>query len=226
MVSTMDKDTATNTPFANLPKFVQEHQISLTNFSYIGTETRPEDAADLFNKAMQDVKTIDNSQKRIYKKHPIRSLKPTTDDNDRKLLEDAIEDHYGLTVTNVPEYMEGYIEGMNPLTMEKLRKGEFSVQRTLDLHGYSTEDADELFQLFIRDIIRAGLNCVKIIHGRGLKSKGSPVLKEHLKTWIIRAMHRKWVIAFSNAVMRDGGPGATYILLKNKPVKKQIHIIG
>jgi DNA-nicking Smr family endonuclease len=226
MVSNMDKDTAINTPFANLSKFIQEHEISLTDFSYVEIETKPEDTADLFNEAMQDVKTIADSQKRIYKKPPVRSLKLTTDDTARKLLDDAMEDHYGLTVTNVPEYMEGYIEGMNPLTMEKLRKGEFSVQRTLDLHGYSTEDADELFQLFIRDVIRAGLNCVKIIHGRGLKSKGPPVLKEHLKTWIIRAMHRKWVIAFSNAVMRDGGPGATYILLKKKPVKKQIHIIG
>lgn len=222
----MDKDTAINTPFTNLPKFIQEHQISLTDFSYLETQAKPEDAADLFNEAMQDVKAIHVSQKRIYKKQPVKSLKPPIDDNVRKLLEDAIEDHYGLTVTNVPEYMEGYIEGMNPLTMEKLRKGEFSVQRTLDLHGYSAEDADELFQLFIRDVIRAGLNCVKVIHGRGLKSKGAPVLKEHLKTWIIRAMHRKWVIAFSNAVMHDGGPGATYILLKTKPVKKRIHIIG
>jgi DNA-nicking Smr family endonuclease len=226
MASNMEKDMSINTPFANLPQFIQEHQINLTDFSFVERESKLEENTDLFNEAMQDVKTLDKNQKRIFKKSPIRPLRVAVEDDARKLLEDAIEDHYGLTVTNVPEYMEGYVEGMNPLTMEKLRKGEFSVQRTLDLHGYSTEDADELFQLFIRDIIRAGLNCVKIIHGRGLKSKGAPVLKEHLKTWIIRAMHRKWVVAFSNAVMHDGGPGATYILLKKKPVKKRIHIIG
>jgi DNA-nicking Smr family endonuclease len=44
--------------------------------------------------------------------------------------------------------------------------------------------------------------------------------------WIIKAMHRKWIIAFSNALMNDGGPGATYILLKKNPLKKRIHIIG
>ena len=122
--------------------------------------------------------------------------------------------------------MEGFVEGINPITMEKLRRGEFSVQKILDLHGYSIDDADELFQIFIKDTVREGLKCVKIIHGRGLKSKGAPVLKEHLKTWIIKAMHRKWVLAFSNAIMSDGGPGATYILLKKNPVKKQIHIMG
>jgi DNA-nicking Smr family endonuclease len=80
--------------------------------------------------------------------------------------------------------------------------------------------------MFIKGAVREGLRCVKIIHGRGLKSKNMPVLKEHLKTWIIKAMHRKWVIAFSNALMNDGGPGATYILLKKNPIKKRIHIIG
>jgi len=129
-------------------------------------------------------------------------------------------------VTNMPEFMEGFVEGINPITMEKLRRGEFSVQRTLDLHGYSIDDADELFQTFIKDTVREGLKCVKIIHGRGLKSKRGPVLKEHLKTWIIKAMHRKWVLAFSNVLMSDGGPGATYILLKKNPVKRHIHIIG
>jgi len=110
--------------------------------------------------------------------------------------------------------------------MERLRRGEFSVQKILDLHGCSIDNANELFQAFIKDVVREGLKCVKIIHGRGLKSKSVPVLKEHLKAWIIKAMHRRWVLAFSNALMSDGGPGATYILLKKNPAKRHIHIIG
>jgi len=122
--------------------------------------------------------------------------------------------------------MEGYAEGTNPVTIEKLKNGEFSVQKTLDLHGLSIDSARESFEGFISNSIKSGLNCVKVVHGRGLKSKNVPVLKEKLKVWIIRAMNRKWVMAFSSARMCDGGPGATYILLKKNPVKKKIHIYG
>ena len=176
---------------------------------------------------MQGVKTIDENKKRIMIKPGVRYLGQTSqDDNPQKLLEDAIKGNHRLNVANLPEFMEGFVEGINPITMEKLRAGEFSVQGTLDLHGYSIDDADALFQAFIQDAVRERLKCVKIVHGRGLKSKGAPVLKEHLKKWIIKAMHRKWVLAFSNAIMSDGGPGATYILLKKNPVKRHIHIRG
>jgi DNA-nicking Smr family endonuclease len=52
------------------------------------------------------------------------------------------------------------------------------------------------------------------------------VLKEKLKEWIVRAMHRKWVVAFASAGMADGGPGATTILLRTRAQKKRLHVIG
>jgi DNA-nicking Smr family endonuclease len=122
--------------------------------------------------------------------------------------------------------MEGFVEGVNPLTLEKLRAGDFSVQKILDLHGLGVEQAHAAFQKFIGDAVRTRVQCVKVIHGRGLRSKFAPMLKEKLKEWIVRAMHRRWVIAFASAVMPDGGPGATVILLRSHPDKKRLHIIG
>jgi DNA-nicking Smr family endonuclease len=142
------------------------------------------------------------------------------------LLEEAVRDKRKLNVTNMPEYMEGYAEGINPVTLDKLKNSVFSIQKTLDLHGLSLEDAQKTFEEFITDSIKNGFNCVKVVHGRGLKSRNVPVLKENLKSWIIRAINRKWVTAFSSARMCDGGPGATYILLNKNPVKKRIHILG
>jgi DNA-nicking Smr family endonuclease len=216
-----------NRPFADLPAFVKAHKIHLKEFTETTIRTNIKDDAFLLTEAMQNVRAIDKNKKRIIKKRDIQRFRQTSeDDNPQKLLEDAIRENHQLNVTNLPEFMEGFVESINPITMEKLRSGEFSVQKTLELHGHSVDDADELFRAFIRETIHEGLKCVKIIHGRGLKSKGTPVLKEHLKTWIIKAMHRKWVLAFSNALMNDGGPGATYILLKKNPAKNQIHIIG
>lgn len=180
----------------------------------------------MFSEAMKDVKVIDRQEKRHIEKQQRKQPKPHIEQDTKKILEKAIKEDDAFNVTNMPEYMEGYIEGINPVIMEKLRNGEFSVQKVLDLHGCATDEAKQRFGIFIREIIRSGFNCVKIIHGRGLKSKNTPLLKENLKKWIIRAMHRKWVIAFSSARMPDGGPGATYILLRKKPEKKKIHIIG
>ncbi len=224
----MDKESI-NRPFADLPEFVTEHKISLK----VSEEPSPQaegkrgDDKSLLTEAMQGVKAIRGYKERVMVKRDVQRRKKTADSvGPLKMLEEAIQQDRDLNVMNLPEYMEGYAEGIHPLTMEKLRKGEFSVQKTLDLHGYSIDSAGELFQTFMRDTIREGLHCVKVIHGRGLKSKEVPVLKQSLKTWIIKAMHRKWVIAFSNATMNDGGPGATNILLQKKPIKKRIRIFG
>ncbi len=216
-----------NTPFANLPQFVKTHNIRLRSVPESTISTNTHDDEHIFSEAMEGVKTINTRKEKIARKHDSEFFRYTKKDNNpQKLLEDAVKRTLCLNVTNLPEFMEGFVEGINPVTLDKLKKGEFSVQKTLDLHGCSIDKADALFRMFIKGAVREGLRCVKIIHGRGLKSKNMPVLKEHLKTWIIKAMHRKWVIAFSNALMNDGGPGATYILLKKNPVKKRIHIIG
>ena len=183
------------------------------------------DEMTLFREAMRDVKAIDHKKLRIERKTD-KTHSFAHDPDAEAQMRDAVEDHRSFTVTNMPEYMEGQIEGLNPLTMEKLRNGEFSVQKVLDLHGYSAADAYVLFQEFMGNAVQSGLNCVKVIHGRGLKSRDVPVLKEKLKEWIVRAMHRKWVAAFSSSRMCEGGPGATCILLRRHPEKKKLHIAG
>lgn len=180
----------------------------------------------MFSEAMKDVKVIDRQEKRRIEKEQRKQPGSHIEQDMKKVLEKAVQEDNAFNVANMPEYMEGHIEGINPVIMEKLRNGEFSVQKILDLHGCAVDEAGQLFESFIREIIRSGLNCVKVIHGRGLKSRHTPLLKENLKKWIVKAMHRKWVIAFSSARMPDGGPGATYILLRRRPEKKRIRIIG
>jgi len=203
---------------SELQEFIKDRNISLKD-SII-------DEKALYAEAMEGVHKIPNNKASI-KRHPVtRANWLSLEDNPGYLLEKAVADKRTLNVTNMPEYMEGYTEGIHPVTLDKLRNGEFSVQKILDLHGHSIDDAKTSFEAFITDSIKSGLNCVKVVHGRGLKSKRAPVLKENLKVWLIRAMNRKWVVAFSSARMCDGGPGATYILLKKKPFKRRIHIIG
>lgn len=176
-----------------------------------------DDDISAFSEAMKDVKRLPQ-KKRLVERKKDSVLQPITAKTSAvKLLEETLDDAYTIDVVNLPEYMEGHVEGLNPLTIERLKNGDFSIQKSLDLHGYSTDNARELFEEFLKEAILSGMYCVRVIHGRGLKSKEKPVLKERLKTWILKAMNRKWIVAFSSCKMCDGGPGATYILLRKTP---------
>jgi len=214
----VNKKRSTYRPFSDLPKFIKKTRIPVAEDQADGTTT--------FSEAMKDVKAIDRQEKKYIEKQRHKQPKSHTEQDMKMILEKAVKGVDAFNVANMPEYMEGHVEGLSPVVLEKLRNGEFSVQKVLDLHGCAIDEARQRFESFIKEIIRSGLNCVKVIHGRGLKSKNAPLLKENLKKWIVKAMHRKWVVAFSSARMPDGGPGATYILLRKKPEKKKIHIIG
>jgi DNA-nicking Smr family endonuclease len=214
----MKRSNSIYTVLSNLPEFVKDKKIPL--------KEAPQDERFVYAEAMEGVQQISHDKALIRRPVPTKIRCKMMIEDPQQLLEEAVRDKRKLNVTNMPEYMEGYAEGINPVTLDKLKNSEFSIQKTLDLHGFSLEDAQKTFEEFITDSIKNGLNCVKVVHGRGLKSRNVPVLKDNLKSWIIRAINRKWVTAFSSARMCDGGPGATCILLNKKPVKKRIHILG
>ena len=103
--------------------------------------------------------------------------------------------------------------GVADRTFRRLRRGDFSIQAELDLHGLTVEPARRILRTFIVEAAETGLGCVRVIHGRGLRSgERGPVLKENVNAWL-----RHWdeVLAFVTARARDGvyalsrPPGAT-----------------
>jgi DNA-nicking Smr family endonuclease len=76
------------------------------------------------------------------------------------------------------------------------------------------------FEDFLRESVIRNRRSLLVIHGRGLSSQGEPVLKAKVTEWRTRGPWRKWVIAYSSARLCDGGAGATYILLRTRPVTK------
>jgi len=130
-------------------------------------------------------------------------------------LRDLVEGEAPLSIHQTDEAIEGAVAGLDPRIMSKLRRGEFSVQDHLDLHGNTREEARAKVESFLLNAIAQGKRCVLIIHGRGHGSKDHiPVLKNALKTWLERRALRKKILAFSTAQAFDGGGGAVYVLLK------------
>ncbi|MBT3826957.1 MAG: DNA mismatch repair protein MutS, partial [Nitrosomonadales bacterium] len=65
---------------------------------------------------------------------------------------------------------------------------------------------------FISDCKKRKVRCVKIIHGKGLRSLNKePVLRNKVKNWLIQ---KDEVIAYIEAPRHDGGSGAVLVLLK------------
>ncbi len=118
------------------------------------------------------------------------------------------------------EYIEGRRSYVSPETLRKLREGHFSIQASLNLRGFFLEEARLLFEDFMESALRKGLSCVLIIHGRGLSSKGEPVLKKKVREWLERGPFRRFVLAYASARPCDGGLGATYVLLSSRPLKR------
>ena len=68
----------------------------------------------------------------------------------------------------------------------RLRKGEWSIQRALDLQGQRREDARKALSAFVRETQRRGLRCLRVVHGKGLGSpRRVPVLKSKLQAWLV-----------------------------------------
>ena len=96
--------------------------------------------------------------------------------------------------------------------LRKLRRTHWVIQDHLDLHGLGAEGAALEMASFLADCTRRGLRCVRIVHGKGLRSPGrEPVLKRRVRKLLMR---REEVLAFVEPRAREGGGGAVVVLLE------------
>ena len=95
--------------------------------------------------------------------------------------------------------------------LKQLRRGRWVVQDALDLHGMTQVQARTVLADFLAECLRRGLRCVRIIHGKGLRSPNrEPVLKGKLHQWLA---HRNEILAYCQAPQNLGGSGALMVLL-------------
>ena len=158
-----------------------------------------------FAKEMRGVKPLkpQNRAPRYVDKTPTRLR--------QQRLEEGDKDHYFYVSqeaddTPPKQYSKG---GQGRKDIDKLLSGKLRVISTLDLHGYSQEEAQEVLNEFIEYIQQYGV-CGEIIHGSGLGSRGfAPVLKNTVRRWLM--LHPD-VLAYTEPP--GSNDGAVLILLK------------
>lgn len=189
-------------------------------------ELTPELEEELFKKAMEGVTPVPGGKyiERIFQCELPEGTKDKEDAEVLGKLRDLVEYGKGFNVADTPEYIEGTGYNIHPSVARRLHRGDYSIQAYVDLHGLLVEEAKEVFEKFLKWAVITGKTGVLIVHGRGLSSPSEPVLKKKVVEWLTRGPWRKWVVAYSSARICDGGAGATYLLLRPRPVSKRLKV--
>ncbi len=168
---------------------------------------------DFFQEAMADVREIKEFRE-IPFKHP-KGVTPRTAGKDDGLeaLTQIVKGERKIRLSDTGEYMEWTSPRIRSDVTGKLHRGDFAVQDSIDLHGMTLAEAQEALTSFFRDAAKRQLFCVKVIHGRGLRSPRGPVLKEAFRKMLHGALNKR-VLAYATAKDCDGGLGATYVVLR------------
>ena len=132
--------------------------------------------------------------------------------DEQRVLRESLSDEFDVTtLLDADDAMSFRRPGINTDVTRKLRAGEWTIQRQIDLHGMRTDEAREALGAFIRDACKQGLRCVRVVHGKGLGSPGrQPVLKAKVQRWLIQ---KNETLAFVQAKPAEGGAGALVVLL-------------
>jgi len=109
----------------------------------------------------------------------------------------------------------GTTAGIDRRTADRMKKGEMSIDGTIDLHGLIQDAAYLALHRFVLASAEMERRCLLVVTGKGSKV-GAGVLRSQVPRWLNEPALRPFVLAFSYAQPRHGGDGALYVLLKRR----------
>lgn len=175
------------------------------------------DETRLFREAVRDVKPLGSpaqaaEQPSSRRRRPRPAARFSRADR-LAVLEESLRDDVFDPALASGEELVFHRPGIQAAVLRKLRRGDYRVQGEIDLHGLNVSDAKQALREFLAQALMRQWRCVRIIHGKGLRSgHRGPVLKG-----MVGAMLRKVgpVLAYVSARQVDGGTGAVYVLLSS-----------
>ena len=214
-------------PFRNLRDLLQANDVRLEEMPAVrlpGAERQhltPQQEDALFRQAMADVRPL-TPVKTVSQRPRLTPSRPYPSEELEALnqLRCLVECGRGYRVADTPEYIEGKGVAVSDELVRRLHRGAFSIQGHVDLHGMGVKEARAAVDHLLSVAIHRGWRMLLIIHGRGLSSPDEPVLKSRLVQWFNSGAWRRWIMAYASARPCDGGAGATYVLLRRRPMKK------
>lgn len=168
--------------------------------------------ARLFRESVGKIRRL-----RIPSSTPLEKPRPAPQPRQRQAAIDDVYaaqhiDDFNPEQIEVEEELAFLRSGYSPKILRRLKRGRLRIQNELDLHDLNITTANTAIYNFLEDSHCRGLSGVKIIHGKGLRSRPrGPVLKK-LTDYLLR--RNQDVVAFASARPAHGGTGAVIVLLK------------
>lgn len=168
------------------------------------------DEARLFRDAVRDVKPLGRGAQPAGRPKPRPSARFTRADR-LTVLEESLEFDAADPALAGGEELVFHRPDVPAAVLRKLRRGAYRVQGEIDLHGLTAADAHQALREFLVHALLRQWRCVRIVHGKGLRSgPRGPVLKALVGRMLRKA---RPVAAYVSARQVDGGTGAVYVLL-------------
>lgn len=170
-----------------------------------------QDEAELFRRAMQDVRPLKGSKRVPSRSRPPRARAVFARAERATVLHEIGTDLYELQPGDELLFRRA---GVPERVLRQLRRGQYRVESAIDLHGLTVAAALAQLSAFLHAARARDLRCVCIIHGKGLRSgMRGPVLKNSVNALLRRSDP---VLAFASARPVAGGTGATLVLLARR----------
>ncbi len=168
---------------------------------------------DLFVRSVGPVQPLRHAPRAVLQRERPSPQPRQRELDDAAVLHEAISDEFDVeTLLDTDDALSYRRDGIGPEVVRKLRRGVWAIQAQIDLHGLRRDEAREQLAAFVRDAVRHGLRCVRVVHGKGNGSPGrESVLKAKARGWLVQ---KSEVLAFTQARASDGGQGALIVLLR------------
>lgn len=184
---------------------------------------------DLFLQAMDGVQRMEpqptSTKKRLQaglppscqQSQPARKALPRDEVTARKDFLQAVE-KLQLDVRFSDSLPDDELRPLQGNRLRQLKRGIIQLNRQLDLHGLTRDEALASLTPFLSAARAAGEKGVLVITGRGIHSVDGPVLQQTVAGWL-RDQGRELVAEFAPAPAEMGGSGAFVVFLR--PLDKQ-----
>jgi DNA-nicking Smr family endonuclease len=176
-------------------------------------EARARNERELFSRSVGPVQRLAAEPRAAPSKPRPQPVPQQRKLDEAAVLKETISDDFTVdSLLETDETLSYRRDDIGLDVVRKLRRGGWTIQAQIDLHGLRRDEAREQLAAFLREAVARGLRCVRVVHGKGLGSAGrEPVLKPRVHSWLVQ---KKEVIAFVQARAAEGGSGALLVLLR------------
>ena len=173
---------------------------------------RAEAERNLFANAVGPVRPLKAPRRAELRLHAALPVARQRELDEQAVMQEAISDDFDVeSLLDTDEALSYRRPGISQEVVRKLRRGHWSLQGQIDLHGLRSDEARAALAQFLREAHKVGWRCVRVVHGKGLGSPGkTPVLKSKTQRWLVQ---KNEVLAYVQARPSDGGAGALIVLL-------------